>query len=424
MQAVADSKRLVTDGVITEDQAGTIEARARETMIFLAINALLCLGILAATGGFILFLGKPSDVAVTGLFFMGTGALILAYGSDLFRMFGNAAALIGAGMLIGGAGTELLVNHKDIAGATMALAGAGIAGAAAWLFGGNRTSALFVTGAILLMGLAMHLTGLGYLLHRSEIGGPVIGAFYLYATAAIVAAGWLLDVRLVTALAIVPFAQALETGGLYFHAAYVFYSPESTLSILKMAALIAACLWIAAQRPERTARHARILAVMAFVVANLCALVGSLFGDWIGETIWRPVWTRADGQTWESASRAFRAETEAFRETAIIISADVYSIAWAVVLAALVLWAAHSCRRGLFNAALTFAAIHAYTQYFESYFREPLAYVIGGLVAIPIAWGMWRLDRWIVDRRDGPGSRERQGAARREWARRRRGDQD
>ncbi|MEL6978006.1 MAG: cisplatin damage response ATP-dependent DNA ligase, partial [Pseudomonadota bacterium] len=44
--------------------------------------------------------------------------------------------------------------------------------------------------------------------------------------------------------------------------------------------------WIARHRPERIARHARVLAVLGFVVANLCALVGSLFGDYVGETIW------------------------------------------------------------------------------------------------------------------------------------------
>lgn len=50
----------------------------------------------------------------------------------------------------------------------------------------------------------------------------------------------------------------------------------------------------------------------------------------------------------------------------------------------------------MFNTALTFAAIHAYTQLFESFGDEPLAYVIGGLAAIPLAWGLWRLKGWIT----------------------------
>ena len=101
MQAVADTTLLVKEGIITSEQAKVIEARARETMVYLAINALLCFGIIAATGGFIAWLGTPASVAITGLLFSGMGILILAYASELFRMFGNASMLIGAGMLIG-----------------------------------------------------------------------------------------------------------------------------------------------------------------------------------------------------------------------------------------------------------------------------------------------------------------------------------
>jgi hypothetical protein len=41
---------------------------------------------------------------------------------------------------------------------------------------------------------------------------------------------------------------------------------------------------------------------------------------------------------------------------------------------------------------MTFGGIHAYTQAFETFYDEPLAYVIGGLAAIPLAWGLWRLN--------------------------------
>ena len=65
---------------------------------------------------------------------------------------------------------------------------------------------------------------------------------------------------------------------------------------------------------------------------------------------------------------------------------------WAALLAGMVLWAAIGNRRGLFNAAMTFAGIHAYTQMFETFHNEPLAYVVGGLAAIPLAFGLWRLN--------------------------------
>jgi hypothetical protein len=194
MHAIVDTKRLVSDGIIADRQARTIEARAREAMVFLAANFLLCAGIVAATGGFIIWLGSPSTVSVSGLLFLGVGALILFRGSDLYSLFGNASALIGAGMLIGGASLALIENHVGVAGTVMAASGLIVAGTASLLLNAARNSAQFVTGAILLMGLAMHLAGVALLLDRESLSGASIGAFYLYATLAMVSADWLMDV--------------------------------------------------------------------------------------------------------------------------------------------------------------------------------------------------------------------------------------
>jgi len=395
MHAVADTDQLVADGVITTDQAATIEARAREAMIFLAINALLCFGIIIATAGLVFWLANATAVAVCGSVAIGVGLLILNRGGDMFRMFGNASTLIGAGMLIGGASIELIDKYEGIAGWAMIVGGAIVLGAAGWALAFGGATARFVTGAILLMGVAMHLGGIGFLLDQHRISGLAISIFYLYGSAIVVGAGWLTNVRLVTALAIAPFAQALDTGTFYFHAAYVFYSPEPTLSILQMTLLIGVCAWISVNMDERTARHAQVLAAMAFIVANLCALVGSLWGDIVGETIWGPGrWYYNSGMTLE----AWQAAHETFLQNSLTISEHFFTVIWALALVAVVLWAAHGNKRGLFNTALTFGGIHAYTQMFETFWEEPLAYVIGGLVAIPAAWGMWRLNHWFVER--------------------------
>ena len=58
--------------------------------------------------------------------------------------------------------------------------------------------------------------------------------------------------------------------------------------------------------------------------------------------------------------------------------------------------AAHKNQRGLFNTGVTFLAIHGYTQAFETFGDEPLAYVIGGFTAIPLAWGMWQLNQRVL----------------------------
>jgi hypothetical protein len=131
----------------------------------------------------------------------------------------------------------------------------------------------------------------------------------------------------------------------------------------------------------------------------MCALVGSLWGDVIGEHLWGPdFFDFADAGDNEAQWAAYRAARDAFYDQATRISDDVYSILWAVALVAMIFWAAHRNIRGLFNTAMTFAAIHAYTQFFETFADEPLAYVIGGLAAIPLAWGLWRLNQRMAAR--------------------------
>ncbi|AHD02689.1 hypothetical protein [Leisingera methylohalidivorans] len=392
MHAIADTNALVEEGILTPDQAREIEGRSREVMVLLAVNAVLFFGIIATTAGFIFWLADPLAVAVTGILMLGGGLAVLARGKEILRMFGNSATLIGAGMLMGGAGIELADKYEDFAGWVMLPAGALVAAICVWRWRSGAWSTGFVLGTILLMGLAMHLAGIELLLQQYEIGSPIRNIVLLYYTLALGLAGWQVDVRFVTALAIAPFAQMLETGTGYFHAAYVFYSPESTLTILQMVLLILLCVWGAARLAERDARHLRVLAILGFVVANLCALVGSLWGDVVGETVWGPG-RYSDGYAdWD----AYATARDAFRDSALFISEGVYSVLWAAVLAAVIFWAAQRHQRGLFNAALTFAAIHAYTQMFESFADEPLAYVVGGLAAIPLAWGLWRLNQWMA----------------------------
>lgn len=387
MYYVAQTDQLVADGIINPAQADEIQTRARAAMIALCVNTLLIAGILAATFGLVFLLASALSVAICGGLFLAAGLLILRYGATLYRMFGNASALIGAGMLISGTAIEVVDKVPDHAGVMLALIGAVLAVLFFWRLKAGFAQLRFAYGAVLVMALALHLFGIYAAAHTFEISGWPMPIVHFYAFAAIAALGLTLDLRIITALAIVPFAQMIDTGTYYFTAAYVFYSPESTLSILQMGILIAACLWAAGRAGPALARQAGVLMIMAFVVANLCFLVGSIWGDVVGERLWGPVLGDFDGD-WE----AYHTAREAFRTQAVNISEGVYSIVWALLLGALIVWAAISNRRGMFNAAMTFAGIHAYTQMFESFYDEPLAYVIGGLAAIPLAFGLWRLN--------------------------------
>ncbi len=391
MHVIADTKALVADGTLSAEQAQTLESRSREVMVSLAVNAILCFGIIAATAGFIFWLAEPFAVAVTGALMLGAGLWVLSRGGETYGMFGNSAVLIGVGMLLGGATVELVDKHEEIAGWILAPGGLVVTAICVWRWRTGAWSARFVLGLVLLMGLMMHLGGIELLVVQHDLGAPGRNFLLFYYAAAVALAGWQIDVRMVTALAIIPFAQILETGTAYFHAVYAFFSPEPTLSILQMALLITLCIWALKTAAEREARHLRVIAVLAFIVANLCALVGSLWGDVVGQSLWGPGRYSSGYSDYE----AYQAAVAAFEARTLVISDLVYSALWAAVLVAMILWSAARNQRGLFNTALTFAAIHAYTQIFESFADDPLAYVVGGLGAIPLAWGVWRLNRWM-----------------------------
>jgi len=399
MYYIADTEALIADGVITAGQADEIRSRARAAMVALCVNTLLIGGIIAATLGLVIFLGTPISVAVCGGLFLAGGLLILRRADVLYRMFGNASAVIGAGMLIGGSAIEIGERVQDTAGLWLLLLGGAISALFLWRFLAGFVQLRFAYGAALLMGMAMHLTGLYAAAIDFDLSGWPMPFVNLYAAAVLVGLGAVLDIRFLTALAIAPFAQMLDTGTYYFHAAYVFYSPEPTLSIVQMGVLIGLCIWAIGRGNPTIRRQAGILMIMAFIVANLCALVGSLWGDVVGSHVWGPQGSRqAYGADWD----AYREAVDAFEAQALVINEHLYAILWAVALAAVVIFAAIGNRRGLFNAGMTFAGIHAYTQLFETFHDEPLAYVIGGLAAIPLAFGLWRLNNaWFKPVRIG-----------------------
>ncbi len=345
------------------------------------------------------FLGAPLSVAVCGGLFLGGGLLILRYADELYRMFGNASAVIGAGMLVAGSGIEIVDRLRDDSGLWLLLLGAGISAMFAWRFIKGYARLRFAYGSALLMGMGMHLVGLYLTADQLDLAGWPMPFVHLYATDVLVTLGALLDIRFITALAIAPFAQMLDTGTGYFHAAYIFYSPEYTLSILQLSVLMGLCYWAIHRGNDMVKRQAGVLLIMGFIVANLCALVGSLWGDVVGSHLWGP-----QGQRWEYTGdwTAYWDAVEAFEAQAFVISEHVYSLVWAAVLAGLIIFATLKNHRGLFNTGMTFAGIHAYTQMFETFYDEPLADVIGGLAAIPLAFGLWRLNNaWFKSVRIG-----------------------
>ncbi|MBU2992557.1 hypothetical protein Q4555_08390 [Octadecabacter sp. 1_MG-2023] len=390
MAHVIQTDALVQEGVISSEQGAIIASRSRQVMVSLAINTVLCFGIIAAAAGFIGLLGDALAVAIVGGVFLAVGTMILTKTTDVYSMFGNASALIGAGMLVGGASIKILeALGEGSGGMFLAILGLGLAVFTAFIHRKGREHTGFLTGSILLMVGAMHLGGLYLWAADAELSGLAASATHLYVAAAMIALGIFIDVRLITALAIVPFAQMLDTGTFYWGAMYAFYSPETTLSILQLGIAMAICVVLASVLSDRYRRHTHMFGIMAFIVANMCFLVGSLWGDIVGQNIWGP---GSSSWRYDGTREEYNSAMELFEASTWVIHEHVYSIVWAVLLIAAAFWSAYTNRRGIFNAAITFGAIHAYTQAFETFYDEPLAYVIGGLAAIPVAWGLWRLN--------------------------------
>jgi len=388
MTHVINTNLLLAEGLLTQTQADEIARRSRDTMMALVVNIVLTGGIIAASLGFVFWIADAFGVALLGAAFLAAGIAILAKADALYRLLGHAGTLVGSGMLLVGGTIEIIDKYKDIADITLISVGAAIAAAAAWAFHKAPKTLRFSTGTFVLAGVALHLTGLGIALDGSS--GAPIATLYLYAAALIAAAGAFVNVRAVTALAIVPFAQVFDTGTAYFHAAYVFYSPEPTLTILQMGALIGVTAWAMTRMPDRLGRHAGILAIMAAVVGNLAFLVASLWGDEIAASFYRfDAPNYSDFSDWTK----YQAALGLWKEQFIQISEHVFSVVWAVLLVAGAWLAAATHRRGLFNASVTFLGIHAYTQVLETMSDEPMVYALGGLAAIPAAWGLWRLNQ-------------------------------
>ena len=389
MTHVVDTNAMLSEGILTEAQVSEIIRRSRATMLALVTNILLTAGIIAAALGFVFWIADPVGVAILGLVFLVCGAAVLFKNSQLYSMLGNAAALVGAGMLFSGAAFELAENYEHIAEWILIPLGAVSGLVAAWVFTRVPDRLRFSVGSVGLMGLALHLFGVILAVDNAALSGWPMSLISLYGAVTIAAAGLFLNVRFVTALAIVPFAQMLSTGTAYFHAAYVFYSPEPTLTIFQMLGLVLVCLWVGSRYSDRIARHTSTTSVMAMIVASLAFLVGSLWGDNVGEYMLRegrPAYN--DFNDWSDYSSAL----EEWRSNFLHISEHVFSVVFAVVLIAAAWWSAMGARRGLFNTAVTFLGIHAYTQMFETFSDEPMAWALGGLALIPLAWGMWRLN--------------------------------
>ncbi|MEL6204687.1 MAG: hypothetical protein AAFR47_05180 [Pseudomonadota bacterium] len=390
MRILVDPDALVKAGIVTADQAEAMRAEARGALAGAGINAALFAGILAVIAGAVSLVQEPAQIAGLGLIVTALGALGLMRGGDLVRLPANAAAVIGTVMTGGGLWALIMEQwdrpvHAAWLGLIFVVPGA-------WLWRSGPSTLRFLAGWIVVLGAAVHLGGVLYGL--GETLPPWL--IWHYAFAVVLGCGLALDVRVLTGLSLVPLAGALTSRTFYSHASYSVAIYEVTLTLVQMALVAGVAWWIAARQSERVAGHLRLLALICVIWGNMALWIGSLWGDVVGETLWGPMTSAFRADDGVVDYEAWRAAQDAWEAGALSISPDVFSALWAVALVGVGLWSALTARRGLFNVAATFGAIHFYTQYFERLGTSPGAFIVAGLVAIAAAWGAWALNRRLA----------------------------
>jgi iron complex transport system permease protein len=161
---------------------------------------------------------------------------------------------------------------------------------------------------------------------------------------------------LLIAIAILEFSVALGSGTAYFGGGYFFWAEQPTQTIVVLAVVTLGLFFASLNIPSAYERVCIIGARTAILMINLAFLVGSLFGD--SRLGWPANW---------------------------------FTIAWAVLLIGVGLWAVTANRRWVVNAAAVFGAIHFYTQWFEYLGPNPLSVLGGGILLLGFGFAL----RWF-----------------------------
>lgn len=170
---------------------------------------------------------------------------------------------------------------------------------------------------------------------------------------------------LLVSLAVLSIAAAAGVGTAYGHATYFLWveKPLVTVVIFSLAATI---LYVFSK--SLNAGNGRL----AIIASRTCVFLANL-GFWIG-SLWGDVKS----------------------SEAVPVSPYIFTLAWAVCLLAVGVWAARANLRWTVNIVSVFAAIHLYTQWFGHYGASPFSFLLAGLLAIGIAVAIWKYNQRLI----------------------------
>jgi iron complex transport system permease protein len=303
----------VREGKLTPAQAEELKALASRDLGTLAINILMSFGAIAVATGTLALNPSFATGAVIGVGLVLIGLAVSFGAAERWRLLGTAGTVIGALLLSGG-----MIGVLD----------GGFAG--------------FAFTAILLLMLAVAI--------RSSF-----------------------------LMALVPLALAAALGSStgYFHATYMLIVSEPTTTIAFFAVLALAAYLVSIRVDSAYEGLAIVFARISLLLVNFGFWVGSLWGDYPGES-----WAVGGMDSWTAR--------EAWVKSALHVPDVVFIFGWAALAIGVGVWAARANRRWVVTAAASFAAINFYTQWFERLGAEPWAIILAGLTIVAIATGLWR----------------------------------
>jgi len=220
IRVVLDITRLVREGKLSEDEAARLRVLASRDTGTLAINILMSFGAIAVSAG-ILALNPSFEIgAAVGVTLLLIGLGVIFAGSEQWSLLGTAITVIG----------------------TLLLSGSSIG------------------------------------LFEGQIAGTAFTAFLLFFVASLIQSAFL--------MALVPLALAGALGSStdYSHAAYMLIIGEPTITIVAFSLLAAIAYFLSQRLGPAYERLAIVFARTSLLLVNFGFWVGSLWGDYPGES--------------------------------------------------------------------------------------------------------------------------------------------
>lgn len=187
---------------------------------------------------------------------------------------------------------------------------------------------------------------------------------------------------LLMALAVLAMSACLGARTGYSHAMYSLAIFEPTLTVVLFSALAYIAYVISKRLPADFERISLAASRTSILLVNFGFWIGSLWGDPL-------MLLRGMSGITPPANYIDR----------IVIPSIAFSIAWALALIAAGIWAVRVNRLWLVNVATVFGAIHFYTQWFERLGASPLSVLLGGVVMLAIAVGLWMFNKRAATQR-------------------------